>query len=160
DPSALYAFLSALPMRASTTGTRVVRIPAYDAADRTPPLPAEDLDLVLSASRTLRQLKPDWAAAFIALSVTTELNRANRRDEADALYREIVRSATDLFSISGACALAAERGDVDALLKLLDAFERAQGLLQGSYTSVQSSILTSQGYVAAPYTAMAQAMRV
>lgn len=157
DPAAHWAFLGTLNNRAIVSGVRVVRAQGADEVDKTPPLPADEIDLMLASYRTLQRLKPDLASFMTPVS--TELKRAKRTDEADALYRELVASAGSLSAAANACLFAAERGDVEGLLKLFDAFDRLQGTSR-STSGPQGYVMTPQGYIQAPSYAFAIAMRL
>src|SRR6202041_2139325 len=79
-----------------------------------------------------------WAQMTVG-SVMAELKRAGSEQESEALYREEVASAVDPGSIASAAQLASERGDVEGLLTLFDAYERLE-----RNRPVRT---TSQGYV-------------
>src|SRR4051812_516867 len=94
----------------------------------------------------------------MALTVSTELKRAGRDQDADALYREEVASAGDPGSIATAATLAASRGDVDGLLGLFDAYERLEGKRPSTSAPAGYVLSPTYGYVASPAASMAQVM--
>lgn len=169
DPSALWSFLSTLPARARLSTLPMVLPPVpvqamqftttAVAVDRTPPLPAAELDEVLAFYHSLRRQKPEVVLSAIVTSVLNELKRAGRDEYADALYRDEVASARDARSISTAANLAAERGDVEAVLKLFDAFERLPGPRVAT-SSTSGLVLTTSGYVSGPASSLARVMRL
>jgi tetratricopeptide (TPR) repeat protein len=125
DPSAEYAYLSALPSRAFDASTRVARRNGdEEEVDKTPPLAAEDLDRALTCYRDLRKKKPDLAPTTLMSSVTTELKRAKRDAEAEAFYKEAIAASEDLNAVDAAINLVAEKGSVDDLLALQEKSER------------------------------------
>jgi tetratricopeptide (TPR) repeat protein len=163
DPSALWMFLTTLPYRMSSLGQRVlINRAGVDQVDTTPPLSPDDLELVSSSYRTLLQVKPEWMLLTFLTSVTAELKRAHREAEVDALYRELVAKTSDLASVLNACRIAGERGDLDTLMTLFNAYERLPNPSVGGMTSASAQlngmVLTNQGYVSAPFLAMAQTM--
>ena len=94
-------------------------------------------------------------------SVMAELKRAGSDQESDALYREEVASAVDAGSIATAAQLAAERGDVEGLLKLFDAYERLERNRPARTTSQGYVFSSRPAYVvSSPATSMAQVMHL
>ena len=116
---------------------------------------------MVTAYRTLLQLKPEWGSAAVLTNVTTELKRAHRETELDALYRQQVATANDVGSILRTIALAGERGDLEAVFKLFDSFERIPNPNgTNSLTRAQPGLVyTNQGYLNGPADAMAKTMR-
>ena len=123
DPSAQFAFLNALPIRAHTAMSPVLNS-STGATDTTPPLPDADLDRVMLAYRNLRGQKPDWVHAAILSSVAEELKRAKRTEQLDQFYRSAQEALVDADSAASVLRLAAERGDVENVIKLFDRYER------------------------------------
>ena len=95
--------------------------------DKTPPLSAKEIDHVLACYRTLKARRPDWAGVEIVAAVTGELKRAKRKEEADRFQEDAYKTLGDDVAAGAALALAAERGDVDAVLKLIDKQFRKEG---------------------------------
>ncbi len=128
DPAAQYALLSAVAGRDSDPATNtVVRMGnASNAAkvDKTPPLPRAEQALLLEAFEGLRRRRPDLIQSTILANVTTELKRAKREPEADALARSAIDGAGTLEAVASVLPLAAERGDVDGLIALIERHER------------------------------------
>jgi tetratricopeptide (TPR) repeat protein len=160
DPAALWAFLNALSSRALVSGSLgIVRL-TPDTADTPTPLLAAELEEVVAAYRKLRARRSEWASGATVSSVIFELMRAGRDQDADALYRQEVASAVDAVSIATAALLAAERGDVDVLLGLFDAYQRLQAgpSRQGAATASPYALSSYGVSVVAPTASMARAM--
>jgi tetratricopeptide (TPR) repeat protein len=130
DPEAQWVYLNGLGTRQQGQGRTYVV--AGEIQDNVPPLPPDELEYVLSSYRSLRQHRPDLAQAGIIQNVSTELRRAKRTEEADTFYREAVDSAEQLPQVAAAFGLAAERGDVETLLRLSEKYDR---LTAGQSTS-------------------------
>ena len=126
DPSAEYAYLSSLPGRSTEQTTRYSRRGGAEEIDKTPPLPAEDLDRVLACYNDLRKKKPDLAPTELMGYVTVELKRAKRDDQADKFYRESLAASDNSNSVDAAIYLVADKGNVDDLLALQEKSERLQ----------------------------------
>ena len=127
DPAALYALFNALPMRDANPTSVVVRTSSSSnaaAVDRTPPLPPDELKLVLDSFEAFKKRRPDLIQSTILSSVSAELKRSKREAEGDAFYRSMFESAATLEFVAALFPLAAERGDVDGLLALIDRYER------------------------------------
>ncbi|MBX6312290.1 MAG: tetratricopeptide repeat protein [Isosphaeraceae bacterium] len=130
DVGAQWAYLSHLPSRNAPQGRVVVApSPMGQGEDKTPPLPPADLETMVAAYKTIKQRRPEWFGlqATVLTNIATELKRAKRGEEAEALYRETIDAASSLDAVASALNFAAERGDVDACLALCDKFERLQG---------------------------------
>ena len=127
DPSALYAFLTSLPTRDSDP-TPTVRVAASSGGgapvDKTPPLPLGEQALVLDSFEALRKRRPDLIQSTVLNSVATELKRAKRDSDADGFYKSMFDSASTLETVGATMTLAADRGDVDGLLTLVDKYDR------------------------------------
>ena len=124
DPIALWVFLHELGARAAAFGQRYYVIASNAAKDSEPPLPKAELDHAMAAYGSLRTRRPELAQAEILVNITTELKRAKRDQEGDAIYKESIASALQLPQIAGVFDLAAQRGDIDALLLLTDRYQR------------------------------------
>lgn len=131
DLDAQFVLITALPSRLQVPGVQMVAASNSAAGDNVPALPAEDLETVLRAHRALRQRQPDALVSQTASYVRRELLRAGRTDEADAMYRETVDSARQAEEVYAASALAAERGDIEALLDLDRRREQLEGNRSG-----------------------------
>ena len=127
DPAAQYSFLTGLAGRATAASPngRLASAPA-SKVDKTPPLPADELTLMLDGFESLRKRKPELVQQQILSNVGTELTRAKKEKEADAFYKAAVDSANTIEATSAVLAFAAEKGDVEALFTLADKFERLQ----------------------------------
>ncbi len=124
DSAGRLAFLIAI-------GSRVVdQLGNFDPnqpdKDRTPPLPNDQLKLVLDSYRQLRQTKPDWLTNQIVQNVLTELRRAKRPEESE-LYREAVAGANTISQVQEALQLASARDDIPTALMLFEKLEKLQG---------------------------------
>ncbi len=127
DPLALWAYLYSIGGRERPAGQRnIVNYQVQQGKDTTPPLPSAELDHVIACFRSLRARRPELAEAQILQFVFTELKRAKRTQEEEKLYRESIAGATQIGQLAGVFGLAAEKGDVDALLSLCDRYERLQ----------------------------------
>ena len=135
DPPAQFAVLNALPIRDKSAQSRVINS-GTPGPDTTPPLPDPDLDRVMLAYRNLKGQKPDWVHAAILTALAEELKRSKRDEALDQFYRAAVESPTDADSAASILRLAAERGDVDNVLKLHDRYERLVGNKQASTSNI------------------------
>ena len=157
SPSAQFALLNSLPVRAKTAMS-----PIYQAAEKDDgvlPMPADQVDRVLAAFRILRSRQPDWIHAAILTAIAEELKRSNRAEAIDVFYKDAVASASDADSAASVLRLAAERGDVDGVIQLFDRHER----LRGNKPLPQSNLLYSNygGYytmAASPADSIGRAM--
>ncbi|WP_422924867.1 DUF1583 domain-containing protein [Singulisphaera sp. PoT] len=127
DPSALWVYLNSLSSRTSGTGVNVrMAARAGSASDPTPALSAEELDQVVSAFQGLRKRRPDWIQGTVLPNVLVELKRAKRTEQETAVYREELDTAQDPGTIASLIQAAGTRGDVDALIALIDRSEKLQ----------------------------------
>ena len=126
DPAALFALLNILPARDKTTQNRVINS-GTTGPDMTPALTAPDLDLIFSSYQTLKARQPDWVHAAILTAVADELKRAKRDDALEQFYRAAVEGPADPDSAASILRVAAERGDVENVIKLHDRYERLVG---------------------------------
>ncbi len=138
DSMAMWVLLYAAGSRQAATGQRYYNQGMQDAEDHTPPLPAAELEQLMTCYRSLRQQRPELVNAQFVQIMAAELKRAKRTADGDRLYREAVDSAQQLGQIAGVLGLAAERGDVDSLLGLADRYDRLQtapgtGYLAGNF---------------------------
>ncbi len=125
NPSAQFALLNSLPVRAKNANSVVYQPSTKD--DGIPPLPPSQIDQVLTSFRLLRARQPDWIHAAILTAIAEELRRGGRGQAIDGFYRDALASATDADSAASVLRLAAERGDVDAVIQLFDKYERLRG---------------------------------
>ena len=136
DPAGLLALLQELgELRGTNQFRRPVRGPGDN--DKTPPLPADQLDHALACYRKLKQVKPDWATSKITAGLLLELRRAKRVEEENTVYREMVREANTLSSVKEALPVAAERKDVDTCVDLFTRLERLQPPVKNASTLSQ-----------------------
>ncbi len=125
DPAGHYVFLNTLPNR--LYGGRVRRaVPQTGNVDNTPPLPNDELQLVMTCYQSLKSRRPEWLTQAVLTNVMTELKRGKRADDEDKVYKDALDAANQPETISGAIHLAAIRGDVDGLVKLYDKLDRLQ----------------------------------
>jgi tetratricopeptide (TPR) repeat protein len=124
DAEGLLALLTALPGRANNPNR--YRRPGADN-DKTPPLPAEQLEHVLACYRRLKATNPDWVSGTIMQAVTTELKRAKRGDQEKALYKEQVAAARTPTQVQEALGVAVNRNDLEGALDLFARLDRLQG---------------------------------
>src|SRR5207248_128852 len=117
DPAGMLAYLNTLGYRPGSTRYR--RSPrGEDGKDATPPLPPEQLEQAIVCFRKLRQLKPEWLAHGATESMMTELKRAKRTDEEEAIYKEMVKEAVTIDKIQTALQLACNRKDTETAVAL------------------------------------------
>jgi len=150
DPMAMWVFLYAVASRQATTGQRYYNQGIQETEDHTPPLPAEELEQLMTCYRSLRQQRPELLSAQFIQNVAAELKRAKRTADGDRLYREAVDSAQQLGQIAGVLGLAADRGDIDSLLSLSDRYDRLQtspgtGYYAGNFYFQGTAQAISQG---------------
>ena len=126
-----------MPIRANSGQSVVISSNTTAVAARPrPPLPDPDLDLVLKSYQTLKALKPDWAHAAILTAVADELKRAKRTEALDQFYKAAVDSSNDADSAASILRVAAERGDVDTMISLLDRYDRLVGTKPGASSNI------------------------
>ncbi|WP_422927331.1 tetratricopeptide repeat protein [Singulisphaera sp. PoT] len=125
DVDAQWAMLHWLAERTTKPGGGTYRPTGVGVVETTPPLPAEEVDLILKGYRTLRLRKPEIVYSEILASIDTELKRALRDKDREQLYRDALAAVVDPGSLGSALQLAAERGDVDRALDLFDRFDQA-----------------------------------
>ena len=135
DPPAQFAFLNALPIRDKTSQNRVLNN-GTAGPDTTPPLPGPELDQVLLSYRNLKAQKPDWVHAAILTALADELKRSKRDETLEQFYRSAVDAPTDADSAASILRLAAERGDVENVIKLHDRYERLVGTKQAATSNL------------------------
>ncbi len=119
--------------------------------DKTPPLAPPELEQLLAGFQLLERRKPEWIESTILVNVAAELKRSKRTEQSDAFYKQSIESANQLDDVANAMTLAADRGDVDVLLKLYDKYERLQGNRPVTY-----NVFGGQG--ASPLLAVLKAM--
>ncbi len=152
DPQALWAYLRTLGGRQTALGTRYYVSYTNPRAEGLSPLSAAELDHLLACYRSLRALRPELAEAEILQNVDNELKWANRSEQRDAFYHDVLAGSTALGQIAGAFSLAAERGDVDGLIQLSERYDRLHaGRTTGRFT-------TGTFTFTSPVLAMCQAM--
>ncbi len=152
DPLALWAYLYAIGSRQLGTGQRSYVSQGQEANDTTPALAGDELEHLLTCYRSLRTRRPELAQAQVLQTVAAELKRAGRVDDAEAFYREAVGGATQLGQIASVFGMAAQRGDVEALIQLSDRYDRLQTGRGNAYYS------TGTFYFGGPADAIGQAM--
>jgi tetratricopeptide (TPR) repeat protein len=153
DPTVLWAYLTALGQRQYGQGTRYYVAPGTDTADAAPPLPPAEVEHMLACYRALHQRRPELVNGSIVQNVVVELKRAKRTEEGDRIYRDAVEGAEQLGQVAAVFTLAAQRGDVDALLRLLEKFDRLQ-------TGPSTTYMSGSFYFRGPGTALSQGMSV
>ena len=139
DPSAGYALLHVVMLEGNPPSGRTRAVRGEDAEAR-PPLPPDEADLVQRCLHLARPVEPGLGSLTLVEAVLSELERAGRAGELDALYRELVATAGDLSTISVASEMAAHRGDFDGLWKLFESFYRLP-------SGTRSTIIPTQGYI-------------
>ncbi|MDR3638922.1 MAG: DUF1583 domain-containing protein [Isosphaeraceae bacterium] len=131
DPISLWVYLTSLPARAVQTGQPQQQETSdedeTEVVDKTPPLPADELDHALATYRTLKARRPDLADISVISAISIELRRAQRKDESQRLYEESIAARDDLGSISAGMALATQRHDVKTMLALADRYVQREG---------------------------------
>ena len=154
DPLALWTFLHTLGARKTPLGERYFASQLRSPEENVPPLEQNEIDHVTSCYRALRARRPELAQAEIIQNVSNELSWANRVDEENRFYGEVVDGAVQIGQIAGALLLAAKRGDFDALTRLFDRYERVQAGLSAVAASTASFNFNGPGL------AMCQGMSV
>jgi tetratricopeptide (TPR) repeat protein len=127
DPAAQWAYLSSLSNRTGGQGGRPAR---SGSADTTPPLTPEELDRVIAGVQLLRKEKPQWLTTDVLNNVLTELKRAKRSGDEERIYREVVTAASEsgrVGQVQQALNVAAQRGDVDTVVRFFERLEKLQG---------------------------------
>ena len=124
DPLAQWIYLTTLPNRSAAGGRRVARS-NQNQGDSMPALPGDEIDHLLSCYKSLKQKRPELAGGGIygnqiASAVMAELKRAQRTDEENAIYRDVMTAADRPESRQLAMQLATDRGDYDAALALFE----------------------------------------
>lgn len=114
DPQGRLVYLESLRWRRGPAGAASVA-----------PLGDDELDHVVACYRDAVQSGSGPVGPAIVENLLVELERAGRRDEADAVYAEAIRSAQNAGEALALTGLATARNDVEGLRILLDALERA-----------------------------------
>ena len=161
DPSADYSLLHSLVYRNSPPGASPRQVVDDAKDDASPPLPADELDLIRDAFLSLVRSTPEQVHGLLETAVMGELKKAGRVGEIDGTYRDLIASAKDLGSYSVAGWLAGERGDLDALRTLSATFYRLPASTRANPIPTQPYLIrTSQGIVQVPACHQGRAMRV
>ncbi len=127
EPTAQWAYLSSLSGRLGSQRGQPAR---PGGVDTTPPLPAEEVDLVLAGVERLRKVKPQWLTSDVLQNALTELKRAKRSKDEERVYRELVAEAVtsgQVDLVQQALSVASDRGDLDTVLRFFDRLEKLQG---------------------------------
>ncbi|MDR3639221.1 MAG: DUF1583 domain-containing protein [Isosphaeraceae bacterium] len=130
DPEAQWLYLYSLGGRATTgntPGVRVAPAAASGAVDRTPPLGEVEINRVLATYDALHKRRPEWVQRSVLANVAAELKRAKRVQDEERLYRDSIASANDPTALFAVLSAVAEKGDMEALIAILDKAERAEG---------------------------------
>ncbi len=147
DPSSLWAYFRSLPSRARQvreSNPRLLDEEESENDNQTPPLDAKELEHVLACYKAFARRKLGGSDLALATTVAAELTRANRKDEADRLFKDAssVQQELDLnrlFSI-----LSNERVDVDTALDTLDRFLARGGKAEQGQSMDQLSLALIQ----------------
>lgn len=132
DPFALWNYLNSLGTRVLQSGASYVRSTGEES-DSTPPLPAEELDHMMASLSAIRTRRPDLLQSSVISAVSTELKRAKRTEELERFYHEIVDQAEQSSQITAVISLAGQRGDLDAVVRLIDKLERLRSSSSTNY---------------------------
>ena len=108
---------------------------------------------MLGCYRELRGRRPELAQGEIIVNVAKELRSAKRVADEERFYREILGDARLIGQIAGAMDVAAERGDVEALIELSARYDRLQ-------TGRSTTAYMTGSYGFSPSRAMGQGMNV
>ncbi len=152
DPLAAWAFLYALGARNTPFGQRFV-MRVLEPEESTTPLVGADLEHMLRCYKELRGRRPELAEGQIVVIVAKELRSAKREADEERFYREILGDARLIGQIAGAMDVAAERGDVEALIELSARYDRLQ-------TGRSTTTYMTGSYGFSPSRAFGQAMNV
>ena len=126
DPAGLLAYVNAVETRANyVVSAQVRRARAANNTDLTPPLTAEQLELLRETYQKLQQTKPSWASHAVQ-TLMTELKRSGKDAEEKALYQTMLKEANVVDKVQSALSIAAQRDDMDACLMLFDKLEKLQ----------------------------------
>ena len=159
DPSAGYTFLYAVALGGNPP-SGLARAVRNEEAEAGPALAPDDAALVRDAFISVVRSNPAWAYSFLVNAVLSELKRAGRGGELDALYGELLATAHDLHTISIASDMAADRGDFDGLWKLFASFYRLPSATRSTVFQTQGYlILTATGTSYVPAYHMARGLR-
>jgi tetratricopeptide (TPR) repeat protein len=123
DSAGQLALLNSLSSRVNPNRFRRM---GADVKDKTPPLPADQLEHVLACYRRLKTVNPDWVSATIMQAVMTEVKRAKREDQEKAMYKELLAAAHTPNHVREALGVAIERNDVEGTLDLFARLDRLQ----------------------------------
>ncbi|MFO0953372.1 MAG: hypothetical protein U0835_19920 [Isosphaeraceae bacterium] len=105
DPLGLYLYLRYLRRARPRGQPRVVRR-SNAPKDPTPPLPAPEVDHVLTCYQALRQRRPDLADSTVVLAGHELQAPAPRAEQEEELYRDVVAKARSGAGLVAAIALA------------------------------------------------------
>ena len=125
DVAGRYLFISQLASRNSAAFSSAGGAP--QAADRTPPLSAEDLELLTDSLSAVEQALVGQANASaysrsLRQTVMAELRRAGRKEDEEKLYQQIVTASDTTEQLMAAFQMASWRGDLPAATSLLNRF--------------------------------------
>ncbi len=127
DPAGPWVFLMGLAERTAESGRRYYRRQdVNEEKDLTPPLPAPQIESMLTHYRRLCQQKPMWAGSVLP-NILTELKRAKRTQQEEQLYREALATATQIPDVQQMLGIASGRGDQESVLQLFARLEQLQG---------------------------------
>lgn len=127
---AQFLFLQSLANRGTQNQSQQVRRTGETPVDTTPPLPDDELQLVLAIYKKtmddpqFESLAQSYYGASLVNIVSTELTRAKREAEAKQLYNDALVRAKTADQISIFMNKAASDGNMEQVLKLWDALEK------------------------------------
>lgn len=129
DPAGQWVYLTSLSSR-TVTPNRTTSSRSGGGEDGIEPLPADELERMLAAYRSLRKKRPEFFAQsgyygqYVLNNVTAELRRAKRSEEEEQIYREALDQTDQSASILSMLSFAGQRGDAASALELLDKLAR------------------------------------
>ncbi len=141
DPASQFGLLSAVGNRTASRGPNggVVNNARNAKVDKVPPLPPDELTLVLDGFESVRQRHPEAVSVTVLNNVTSELKRAKREKEGDALIRRAAESANTPDAVVAILGALAESDDLDLLFALTDKYDRLLSASSGTTTTRTSA---------------------
>ncbi|MEE8450364.1 MAG: DUF1583 domain-containing protein, partial [Thermoguttaceae bacterium] len=112
-------YLYSLTMRSVQTNQVSYLGGIQQPADNTPPLSDDELDRMMGYYRNTDSQPGPYGSIGLS-AVLTELKRAGRTEQEQAVYREAVEKAEEPMAVAAVLSLASARGDIDMVLDLME----------------------------------------